>query len=259
MTRNATIYRPSQNVDTFVLPSNSTRESFGIPYRRSVLDDSPIFYYVLNEASGSTVTDYSGSSLNGTVVGTINRTADAAASGLPRSYKNMTTGSYVNSNITTNYVSAVTLEIWAKADSMPSGNSPYLFTKNGFFAASHADFPIAITLSTTTLQAIFSIGNDYSADAVITYTIPGGGWYHIVCAFSNSTSFLYVNGVQVGSASTPWNLSSSTRTWCIGRNQFEQSGGVNTGSYYGYFSHAALYSYQLSATRVKAHYDARNS
>ncbi len=222
-----------------------------------IMQDSPSFYWPLNESSGTTALDVSGNARNGTYNGspTLNQpgpaglvsvTFDAVDDFISSSYAGMST-------------SAVTLDCWTKPDTQVDAAAT-LVGRQSYYATAVTDFPIRIGVTSAgQFNALFDSGNDFSQDTTLLdpTTATVGRWYYVAATFTqNGTSYLYVNGVAVASATTNYALAAGSRNWSVGRASFENGGGVGDSSYKGSIAHVAVFASALSADRIMSHYKA---
>lgn len=220
-------------------------------YSSEVLADSPLAYYRLGEASGSTLVDSSGNGRDGTyvvaptlgVAGALTGDADTAAD-----FQGPTTGGHAT--VTTGTwmdAAAITVEAWIKYDST---------TANGYIAdrdnnGSARDWRLFINNTTGRLDFTVwnSGGTAYTLNPTTALTI--NTTYHVVGTFDGTNIKLYVDGVQIGTAACTGNVRTTAQKICIG--SFNES---TSNRFNGVLDEVAYYGTALSAARVLAHYDA---
>ncbi|WP_445337572.1 LamG domain-containing protein [Clavibacter sp. CFBP 8614] len=215
-----------------------------------------VFAYPLNEASGSTrAVDAAAGTYPGTYRGSM-----VSTSGSPIACSRDTGGAYTLNGSTSQLTNSLmqqgpatfSTEVWfttsVKAGKLIGfGNSP---------SGSSSAYDRHTYVSTTGQLVFGTYNNGYQ-----TLTSPGnvadGTWHHVVSTMSPSTGMtLYLDGQRVAGNTAFTAPESNTGYWRIGYDN--TSGWPNPGS--GYFTgsmrFAALYKTALTATQVKAHYDA---
>jgi hypothetical protein len=207
-------------------------------YRDDVLIDSPLLYWELDDNTGaSTVVDSSGNSRSGTVNGSWNF-RNAATHVTTSSYGTTSGGGYVISPSVAFGASDVTVEMWAYIDA----SQTYMLWS---FGVNYLDIYVwngRIGINT-------GAGDQYGC------TI-STGYHHIVALMPNNkattNSKIYIDGVLQtlnGTSGTAPSISTAT---------FQVSGWSANASYRipsGYYvDEVAVYSGELSAARVAAHY-----
>ncbi len=212
-------------------------------YAQEVLSDSPVGYWKLDEASGTTATDSSTSALNATYVNspTLGSTAGPLTAGGTAATFSSGSSQHVlrSDNALLDTGDVQTLEAWVKRAN--SGTTHALFSRgqasgyiriNGSNLVEWLDSNVGLIATSTT-----PIGNNV--------------WTHVVCTKNGATSKIYINAVDVTGAVTDHVLSDGANpSLAIGSDY--PLGEYMTGS----IAHAAIYGTALSAARVLAHYNA---
>lgn len=213
-------------------------------YSSTVLADSPVAYWRLGEASGTTAADSSGNGRTGTY--------------LPNSGGAWTGGSQ-----------GVAGPLVGDADTAVrcTASSGYVSVANNA-ALRPAAFSLELWLKTTAGGIVMNYANGpaYAGYGVRVYLgLPGfyvgagawldgpaavnnGQWHHVVGTYAAGTSTLYVDGAQVATGSRTASLTDAVAL-LIGR---DSAGNVEACSY----DEVAVYGTALSAARVLAHYNA---
>ncbi|EEF57235.1 LamG-like jellyroll fold domain-containing protein, partial [Pedosphaera parvula] len=212
-------------------------------YTAAVLQDHPVAFWRLDEASGPTVSDWAGGH-NGTadagvgfgVPGAVNGSSDTAAT---------FGGSKIDVPFSADLNQGVfSIEFWARIN---GGSGTYRS-------------PLT-SRDTGGRGYIFYAGTD---DHWQFWTGPGGNpwqnitgpavvegeWAHIVGTFDGTTKTFYVNGQVVGSAQVPFNLNTA-RPFRIGAGATEGPGDLY---FPGDIDEVAYYNTVLSADRVANHF-----
>jgi hypothetical protein len=223
-----------------------------------VLADSPAFYWPLDEGSGTVAYDASGNGRNGTVAGTAGWVTTEVYAPTGRCSDHDTDGDVITSTYATDHVAAVTAEAWFRTVGSQADASPTIIGKITYYAVGALDFPYGIRLNGSgQIEMVLSNGGDFSTDATLTGpVVTDGRWHHVVGVFQNGTSYLYLDGRQVASAATSFNLSATTYAWAAARASAENGGGLGQSNFRGRLAHLAVYPSALSAARVAAPYNA---
>lgn len=221
-------------------------------YSQEVLADNPAIYWQLNDAS-SPLLDSSGNSNNGTgngaiqygVVGQINNAIRLNGPGIDvQSPFNspLDVGQNPYGTLSTETLS---IECWVKTTSSTSMLVSY-FDNSGNWSPE-----LYITTNALKLYYFPPHNNNLTSPAIVN----DGNWHHIVATYNNLIgSKIYVDGVLT--ASGPISSGSGGKIarfpgyWWVGR-------GVNVSSGTDLVvQHVAIYTTELSAARILAHYNA---
>lgn len=228
---------------------------------KQMLLDSPAGLWPLTETSGSTAYDMSGNARHGTYTGGVVHTGSFL--GTPTASFDGATG-YVtipdnNDWSPSSSTNHWTLEIWAFIPATPTYPKAFIgkATTSGQY---EWDFSIANwggAYNTNTVNGTFTrfdaSANDYGVVWPSgTATNLAGAWHQFVMVLSGSMASIlgYIDGVQGGTAvtqgSSTANLASDVRI-----------GTAYGGRWWsGPLAYAAIYTTNLSAARIKAHYQA---
>lgn len=210
-------------------------------YASTVLADSPIRYYRLNESSGTVATDAGSQAQNGTLHGTITLSQpgllvnDSDTAMLP----NGSTG-YISLPTTSlpSGASAFTLECWCKWSSLPGTQ---VLVEIGTASTQKA---AALFTDAHLLKAGFEGNNDL----VWGVGMSAGVAYHLTLTYDGTTAIFYVQGVSRVTNTPTLNITYGNAS--IGQD-------VGTGLFLsGVIDEVAIYNSALSAARVLAHYQA---
>jgi hypothetical protein len=182
-------------------------------YRDAVMADSPRAYWRLGEASGTTAADETANNpglyKNGVTLGrpgAVRNSVDTASSfdGVDDSV------SMPDSN-TLDATGTVTIEVWVKrigSSFAPIAGKP----ANG--QSKFENYSIWLNNSNRPI-AYFGNGQNY-----VSVTGPAGldtNWHQVVATYNNATARLYVDGVQVATASSSIQLTPNVNAFNIGR------------------------------------------
>jgi hypothetical protein len=210
-------------------------------YSTVVMTDTPLAYYRLSESSGTTMSDSSGNAHVGTFYATKTATAGllgaVSSDGASSQPGTVASASWLN-------VAAITLECLIKPSG--TGSNAGVVTRYG----SSQDWLLWINVSSQIAVRFYNAAGS-QVDLNTGITVVAGTTYHVVATYQSGQSRLYVNGAQVASStaltgllrSDPQNLEIGTYA-------------TNTWGFSGVVDEVALYSGELSATRVGVHYAA---
>jgi len=215
-----------------------------------------VFAYALNEASGSTTaTDAATGAYPGTYRGSMTST-NVSPQACPRDAGGAYTLNGSTSQLTNSLMaqgpSTFSTELWFKTT--VKGGKLIGFGNSASGSSSAYD---RHTYVSTTGQLVFGTYNNGYQTLTSPANVADGAWHHVVSTMSPSTGMtLYVDGARVAGNTAFTAPESNTGYWRIGYDN--TSGWPNPGNNYftGSMRFAALYKTALTATQVKAHYDA---
>jgi signal peptidase I len=229
-------------------------------YTTAVMADAPYAFYRLDEASGASSTDYAGNNRTGTYTSVATYRQPGAlpknpgyAIGLAANSGRMVGGGTGLYNPTT-----FTVEMWFKTTTTTGGkligfenarDGSSAFYDRELFMVSDGRVVYMGGISTTALVNSPAPLNN-------------GAWHHVVVTsrpttFQQDTS-LYVDGVLVDTGATNKASALYTGWWRVGFGKLPLLGGMPpSANFTGSVDDVAIYTTQLSATRIAAHYAAR--
>ncbi|MFT7765916.1 LamG domain-containing protein [Clavibacter tessellarius] len=215
-----------------------------------------VFAYALNEASGSTTaTDAATGAYPGTYRGSMTSTS-VSPQACPRDAGGAYTLNGSTSQLTNSLMAqgpaTFSTELWFKTT--VKGGKLIGFGNSASGSSSAYD---RHTYVSTTGQLVFGTYNNGYQTLTSPANVADGAWHHVVSTMSPSTGMtLYVDGARVAGNTAFTAPESNTGYWRIGYDN--TSGWPNPGNNYftGSMRFAALYKTALTATQVKAHYDA---
>lgn len=234
--------------DTATVSDTGDLDVYGSnPYLTEILTDSPTLVWPLDETSGTTAADATGNGNTGTYNG-----GTLASGGLigPDPNARLDSGEYIVSDSAIAITIPFTLEVWTEWDaSTVNGlwgrpdfagfyDSPNDYALIYGFAAQGA----GSTQLSTVVNAAVSSTSLTSGASVLTRSF-------LALTVTSTTATLYVNGVEVDSATADFSSYSSNHVIGIGSS---------TGMFSGLVGYFALYPSALSAARIAAHYAARD-
>ena len=222
-------------------------------YADEVLADAPQVFLQLDESSGTTASDTSGNSRNGTYEGTYTLAATSlirdggAALDVNNGGVVVADGAYLD-------VTSVTVGAWVVADTLTG-------TDNLRIIASRYSTGTPISyhwhMSALGSKAFFRAWAGGAArDAMGATTLTTGVVYHVAATWDGSTARVYLNGALDGSSATSaQTLNTGDIPVRIGRLS-NAGAGISTYAWDGRVDGFALYGSALSVERIRAHYAA---
>lgn len=217
-----------------------TWEARNASYVQTVLSDSPVSYWRMEETSGTAAADVKGANA-GTYTGSPTLGQDGLVhdgAKAPRfvSGSNKVT---VASSASLSPTSAITVEAWVRIEDVPPS-----YRRMAWKGTSAYQLRLDGTNETNRFSFFVSIGGALEPRASGGSVPTVGSVHHLVGTYDGATVRLYVDGALVGQ---------QNRTGAIDTNSnpFEIASTWN-----GSVDEVAVYNYALSATRVTAHYAA---
>jgi hypothetical protein len=215
-------------------------------YATTILEDTPIAYWRLNETSGSVAHDSSGHGNDATY---FDCTLDAPGALLDESE---TAASF---NGSTSYVSgpnfafagsaSFSIEAWANATEIDSGSYHHILTDETQ-SGNRQGYALFLT---SAAEVGFERFVDSSNDIAFGPTLKTGMFHHVAGTYDGATLTLYFDGVSVGTASDARLGTGTTDPFYVGAAESVKFFG-------GVIGEVAIYDHALSAPRVAAHYHA---
>ncbi|MFG2183231.1 LamG-like jellyroll fold domain-containing protein [Streptomyces abikoensis] len=254
-------YTPDDRIATSTLSdgngtthtTSSTYDAMGNMTSRSIRQDGvgrPTGWWQLNQTSGTTVTDASGT--GNTAVATDVTWNDGAAS------FNGTTSVIGTNGPALNTASSYSVSTWVKLNSQ-TADSQTLIGQGG---ADHQSLYLNYRASTKAWAFVTSTNDGSTADYPVAFSPAGsaaaGTWTHLVATFDSGTGAmkLYVNGQPVGTATnpSPWNAPGQTTFGAV----HTTSGGLYN-QFSGALDNVQIYPRALSGDEVARLYGADRS
>lgn len=225
------------------------------PYKTVVLGDSPLLYYRLDEASGTTVTDSSPNAHTGTYDGAVTLGATGAlttdtdtAISLPG-----TSTAYVASPSLT-LSGAFSLEAWVNpANVLATGQNV-----ESIFATSLRDTSAIVYVPLVnggSAKTKFQVTMGGTLAFLTSQTYAAGAWYHLVYTWDGTNQSIYINGTL----DVTGTVTATTAAPAWGGSTYIGVNVANTtypSPLQGSVDEAAIYGTALSASQVSAHYTA---
>ncbi len=223
----------------------------GNSYSAEVLADSPVGYWKLDDASGS-FADSSGNGNTATASGTITYSQSGLITGSTSSVT-MATAAHGEFGTIVSSEADVTLELWVK----PDGTA--LTSKTLIEAGGNG---VGIALETDGSDQVVAYHADSGTTATSTTVLSSGTVYHIALTSDAGVGMrLYINGSEEDSSlSGTWGNATGTSGGRFCARDASSAGTVALGNgVTGDYDEVAVYNTALSAARIQAHYDARNT
>ncbi|MCU1432903.1 MAG: hypothetical protein JWP95_2008 [Actinotalea sp.] len=224
-------------------------------YARTVLDDAPIAYWRLGEASGTAVGDTTGFH-QATASGGVSRGAAGALAndGNTASTFNGSTSAYASTGVIGNAQDSVSVEAWVRTTTTQGGKIV------GFSGSQSGTSGIADRHLYMDNLGRLHFGIQSATLQTINSTLPynNGQWHHVVGTYGSNTMRLYVDGALVSQRSDILNTRAYWGYWRIGGDRLSGWPSRPTSDYINAtLDEVAVYNTVLPATSVSAHWAAR--
>lgn len=225
-------------------------------YASTILADSPVAYWRLGDATGTTAADSSGNALAGTYHGgfTLAEPGSLAGDSDTSVLFDGSTGYMEVPNNAAFDVTALTLECWAKVTSVPgSSSNPWIFGRADANSSNNGAFLFLFGSSGTAVADFKAGGTDKTIIGAT--SIVGGKWHHVAATLAGVTTGsavkLYVDGAvdASGTIAADFAWAGEVVRAAISTNSFWQA-------FPGYLDELAWYGTALSSARILAHYQA---
>jgi len=224
------------------------------PYRTAVLADSPYLYWRLAETSGTAVRDETSAGRGGTVYNTGYSWGQPGALPSEAGERSLalTTG-LVTANASVAGPTAFSVEAWIRTTTTSGGRVLGFGDAGTNIASTAVDRQLYVG---TNGKVYFGVGTSKTVVAS-NAALNDGRWHHVVGTFANGTGgmLLYVDGVRQTATGTA-TPAAGTGYWRAGAEVLSTWTQGPDNYYDGSLEELAVYTTTLSATRVKAHYDA---
>lgn len=228
-------------------------------YEQTVLADIPAAYWRMGEASGTTMTDYSGNGMNGTYVGS----PALGSTGLvygddDTAVKFSSSLMYAIANADIVATTALTVEAIVRPTSLATGGG-YILSKCNITTGFGASWAWVLSMAANGgLNAYVFTGNSSTNFniQIAKQVFAVGVATHVAMRYDGSTLKLFINGGEVGSvtASGTLNAASGIRPIVGIANNGSNVGYTGASSAFpGTIDEAAIYTTALPASRIKAH------
>jgi hypothetical protein len=229
-------------------------------YAAVVAADSPLAYYRLGEASGSTMVDTSGNGRTGTysgvtlgasglLVGDSDTAVSCSSTTSSTTYASVTGASWM---APTN----LTVEAWIETTDTAQPSKSIL-TRWDQVTTSNCEFGLDLGSTTSGAGRVFVNTSSGVYIAQGSTALNDGTAHHLVGVFDGSNLILYVDGTAVATTATAGTLNAPSTTLLVISGICAGPTTVNSNyGFVGTVDEVALYDTALSSTRVAAHYTA---
>lgn len=219
-----------------------------LTYAQTVLADSPVRYWKLDEPSGVTATDTQGNG-NGTYVGTPTLAqAPAIAAGTSVTFA---AGQYVTATGPLLALPATTwvIEAWVKKASIVNGATIYSERTGAGTGL------IGLVINASGFLAMNYRNDAGSLDGYVatSVNVADGNWHHIAARMNGTAVTLFADGGSVGTATRSAGGAMTTNALRWGQDN------AGTADWVGSLDELALYTTALADARILAHFNARNT
>jgi hypothetical protein len=230
------------------------------PYTTAVMTDAPYAFYRLDEASGTSAADYASTHRTGTYTSVATYRQSGALPNNPGSAIGLAanTGRMVGGGTGLYNPTTFTVEMWFKTTTTTGGKLI------GFESARDGSsaFYDRELFMVSDGRVVYMGGTSGSAIVNSPGPLNNGAWHHVVVTNRPTTfqqdSSLYVDGVLVDTGSTNKASALYTGWWRVGFGKLPLLGGMPpSANFTGSVDDVAIYTTQLTATRIAAHYAAR--
>ncbi|HEY4871714.1 MAG TPA: LamG-like jellyroll fold domain-containing protein [Candidatus Dormibacteraeota bacterium] len=236
------------------LPQVRVLPAFASSYSSTVLGDSPVAYWRLGEASGTTMADASGTGNAGTYHGgyTLGQTGIIAGDSDTAVTFNGSNGYASVPNATSlSMTGAFSLEAWATFSSLTTNQ--LLINKGDGASAPGTAYQLYYYAGLNQGVRFTDVFGGTGYEAFDPTPLVTGRWYYLVgTRSSDGWLSMYVNGSLVGRSRDPGGAFNNVASG-VG---VSGAGGNGTWPFNGTLDEAAIYNVALSATQVAAHWQA---
>ncbi len=239
------------------LPANygSAGVTGGSNYKAVILNDSPIAYYRLGDASGTAfiLDSAQAATDNGLYQGTVTFAVTGALSSGDNAVTFNGSSGYLTSLLQFINPKAFSLEAWFKTGSGYNKGGKIAGFNSATNGSGSNDRHIYMTNSG---QIIFGTYDGAVHTVTSSTAYNDGAWHYVVGTATGSTIALYIDNSLIGTASG--GAQNYNGYWLLGYGDFGGWPSLPTSNYFGgTIDEAAVYPYALSATQVANHYNAR--
>jgi prepilin-type N-terminal cleavage/methylation domain-containing protein len=133
--------------------------------------------------------------------------------------------------------SGITIEAWAKADTLTSSSDTIVYKSNAYALGVGSAGTICFALNITLFQCGYSDAGEFTT----------GHWYHVVGTYDGANWRIYKNGSEIKSGALSGAIVTNANTVKIG----EETSSYN---WDGLIDDVRIYDYQLSAREIREHY-----
>ena len=216
-------------------------------YAAAVMSDSPLVWLRLDETSGVVAKDSSGNGHDAAVLGKVTWSAGGAiaSGGTAVHFDGLTSGLDLGKTFDFAGTAPFTLEAWVREEVVDS-TFRHLFTKDDESGA-REEYGIFYQQGAMAFER-YVVGTQAACGQMRPDLV--GRWAHTVGTYDGAKLVIYIDGVAVDNAPDTRAQASKPVPFYAGMRS------VSSGVVQGSLDEIAVYGTALSATRVKAHFDA---
>jgi hypothetical protein len=219
------------------------------PYAAQLGADFPRFHWRLDETSGTTAGDATGSGFTGSYLGSITRGAPGAVTGSPAAQFNGSNG-FVTAATRIPAQQTFSVEAWFRTTTRRGGKLiGFGNSQNG--TSSNYDRHVYMTDAGRLVFGVFAGSYPGSVQAIQSAAAYNdGNWHHVVGTLGPGGMTLFVDGAPAGTNSTAL-ASFYNGYWRVGGDNLNGWPSRPTSSYFaGVIDEVAVYDYALTAAQV---------
>lgn len=228
-------------------------DAAALTYPQVVRADTPLSYWRFGEASGTVATDETGTT-NGTYTGAVTLGAAGAIAGdanTAASFDGTTGYVALGNGFDFAGTSAMSIEVWVKPGTLDTSSYRRLLSKEIQDGNGRQGYLIAAIAASDAGSFSFERFRDNGTEALRTL-LPIGAYSHVVATYDGTTMLLYVNGAQVGNATSARTLATITVPLNLGTYSNPSFDPRNF--FPGAIDELAIYDRALPAARVREHF-----
>ena len=236
--------KQSYSNDVVILATNTSNNTVVGALTTSLSGDgSLVAYYQMDEGSGSSLWDSSGTGNHGTIIGSPGWVTGMR--GLAQSFNGTSQYDTVAGASSLNITSAITLAAWFKCERTAAGTQRIL-AKGVMGSTDGYELSLASTGRVFARLNQKTSGDVYRVNSTTSYPINGTAWMHAAATYDGTTLSVYINGVQEGSVTGPIAILTNTNHLSVGRQSDNQ--------YYfqGKMDEARIYNRALTLVEIQA-------
>jgi hypothetical protein len=209
-------------------------------YRDLIVSRTPVAYWRLGEASGTTATDEMGL-VNGNYSGTYTQGETGALFGDANTAVLFAGGWItIGSNATINALTSFTVEIWCRRSGTIS-NGRAISRRNA-----NVGYALAMDAIGTKMRLLLGTGSALT-QLVDTGDMPNNTWTHYAATYNGTQARLYRNGALV--------VGPTTTSYSSGATSLQISGESGSFTFSGRLDEAAIYGTALSDAQILENYN----
>ena len=222
-------------------------------YKDIINQDTPLWYYQLQETTGSSIIE-----VNNKSSGTGYNLSYNAIMNQRLLFNGLSfngTSSYIQLPFNTSF-NEFSVSVWFISQINTQTNS-HLLSHSEIVATNNANFPFSIRINqlATQLTVRLDSGSDANVDLTLTASMNPNVLYHLAITRNGISGLcsLYMNGVLIASGILSTVLSTYSGNWLIGKSN-ESGVGIGTSYFTGIIGQIAFFDYELTLSKIQNHY-----